>query len=435
MKSKLLGTIVACLICSIGLNAQQLLRPEEAVAIGLKQNYAIKMAETDLKIAGNMSTPGNAGFLPTIQFAGGTSFQDNNIKQEFSNGLLVDKRSVGSSNLNAGIGLTWTLFDGSKMFVNWKKLNENENLSRHRLKISMENTIVGILNAYYDLVRINQEIKAMEFECKLAEQVQLIAKVKMESGSGIRQQYLQAQVDQNTCASAIMQLKLSRENGKSKLNELLSRELTDDFLVLDTIETSYEPSLPDLQNNLLSNNSRLLLEKTNKSLSALLVREQTSNLFPNIGLVSGFNYSKNRSEGGFALFNQATGPSLGLRMNWNLYNGGMVNTNIKNARLQLLNQDLSIKKTELMLSAELIMAYRKFKNTLELWALEKQNFNAAKENLMLSGEIFKTGNSDILPVKEAERSYYEAILRLTQSALDAKKSEIELMRLSGDLVK
>jgi len=49
-------------------------------------------------------------------------------------------------------------------------------------------------------------------------------------------------------------------------------------------------------------------------------------------------------------------------------------------------------------------------------------------------ERVRLGNAGILVVKEAQRSYEEAINRQSAAALSAKQAEIDLMQLSGKLI-
>ena len=67
--------------------------------------------------------------------------------------------------------------------------------------------------------------------------------------------------------------------------------------------------------------------------------------------------------------------------------------------------------------------------------LEEDIFTAASENLTLSLERLRLGSAGILVVKEAQRIYDEAINRKLSSSATAKNAEINLLKLSGTLLK
>src|SRR3989344_1704902 len=96
----------------VNLFAQEQLTLEQAIDIGLKNNYEISIVRNNSVITSNNNTLGNAGMLPKVDLQASTSLANNATKQEFSSGLVVDKSGVQSSNINAGVFLIWTLFFG-----------------------------------------------------------------------------------------------------------------------------------------------------------------------------------------------------------------------------------------------------------------------------------------------------------------------------------
>lgn len=438
MRSRKADRIVVALALMTGsysLPAQELLTAGQAVELALKQNYAIRIAQNDEQSAENNVTWGNAGFLPSVDINAVGTLQSTDIHQEFSSGLVVDRKGVGADALNGGLGLSWILFDGRRMFITWNRLKEEHTVAGHSLRQQMENTVAEVLNAYYDVVRLKQQLNAQEFGLEVAEEQVLIATTRLQVGSGSLQQQLQARIDRNTWRSQILRQKTLIENAKTTLNRLLSRDVLTAFEVEDTIPEDYDPSLPELTKTALDQNASLMLAKSNRQLSGYTLSELQSFRYPRLAFTGGYNFTRTSSEGGFALFNRSIGPAAGLTLSWNLYNGGILNTQIRNARLGVQNADFRIKETEYMVSASVLLAYRELQNARELKSLEEENFDAAKENLVLAKERFRVGNTDIVVVKEAQRSYEEAVSRLTDVRYAAKQAETELMRLNGQLIR
>ena len=124
MKKTILNLILVILFSPI-IYAQDVLTAEDAVSIALKNNYDILVSRNNASIDSINNTPGNAGMLPDIAITGSDNYSpDNNVNQKFSNGTQLTSTNVRSNSLNTGVGLNWTLFDGGKMFVTKRKLNE-----------------------------------------------------------------------------------------------------------------------------------------------------------------------------------------------------------------------------------------------------------------------------------------------------------------------
>ena len=51
--------------------AQQLFDLKRCIETGLEQNYSIRIIRNEQQISDNNATPGNAGYLPTVDMSGG----------------------------------------------------------------------------------------------------------------------------------------------------------------------------------------------------------------------------------------------------------------------------------------------------------------------------------------------------------------------------
>src|ERR1700757_4958701 len=121
MKKYLVHYIIGLFICT-GIHAQSYLSVDSAIAITLKKNYNILLSQNSYQEAENNHAPGVAGMLPNIGLNAGLSGTDNNIHQEYSNGTSISKNGATSTTITPNIGLTWTLFDGTKMFIAYNQL-------------------------------------------------------------------------------------------------------------------------------------------------------------------------------------------------------------------------------------------------------------------------------------------------------------------------
>ena len=426
------------LICGMVINAtaQSLLLPEEAVQQVLQRNLQLEMERKNQAAAEVVKTPGNAGFLPSLQVNSGYTLQSIDLKQEFSNGLQVDRSGVGSSNMQASLGLQWALFDGGRMFHNWHRLQEEAQMAGYAFRDQAGKVVSTALLAYFEIVQLQQQLKAFQAGLETADQQLLVSRTRFESGSATRQELLQAEIDRNVWTVLIIKEKSNIRSAKIKLNELLVREVDTEFSVIDSLPAFYNQFIssaaetPDL-----SENPGLLYAASSKRLAALAVSSLKADFYPRLMLNAGYQFGRTNSEGGFALFNRSIGPAAGLGITWNIFNGGVVKTSLRHAGFMEEKAGLAFRSQELALKAAYKMAKIQLEDQLQISALEALNMSASRQNMELALEQFRLGKSDMTALKEAQRSYQESISRLSAAKRSALAAEIELLRISGKLIR
>jgi outer membrane protein len=160
-----------------------LLTYEEAVARALQNNFDIQIAKNNAQIAGIENNLGAAGFLPKLDLNSSGAFANNATKQEFSNGQSVNKSGVISKNISAGAFLTYTLFDGLKMYATKERLNLLEEQGELHFKIQIENTLEQLTYSYYQIVMQEQLIKGINAAMDVSHERIKVAEKKLQIGS------------------------------------------------------------------------------------------------------------------------------------------------------------------------------------------------------------------------------------------------------------
>src|SRR5688572_1921651 len=104
--------------------AQQLVTLQEVIQDALLKNYDILLVRTDSAAAAIDYEYKLAFFLPRVNGSAGKVWNNNDQKQNFSDGTKRERNGVQSSNLQAAVNLNWTLFDGLRMFATRDKYEE-----------------------------------------------------------------------------------------------------------------------------------------------------------------------------------------------------------------------------------------------------------------------------------------------------------------------
>ncbi len=415
--------------------SQDLLTLKDAVEISLKNNYSINIARNEQQISNNNSNIGNAGFLPTLDANGNYTKSISNIKQEYSSGSSIERNGSKSSNLNAGISLNWTIFDGLNMFASLSRLKELRKIGDLNFKSTVESNISNVTSTYFNIVREEQVIDVLKRTIAISNERVKIAKDKLELGSGSKFDLLQAQVDLNDDKSNLLQEELTLSQLKIKLNNSLGRNADEDFSVADTILINRDLNFKDLQELVVNQNSQLRIAEQNKNISELDLRIAQSDWFPTISLNAGYSFSRSEAEAGFFKSNQSGAFNYGVTASLNLFDGLNTSRKIQNAEISIETNELYFKQTENQVNSDLLHTYKEYENSIQLVDLETENLNAAEENVSVALEKLKLGNITPLEFRETQRKMIDAKSKLVAAQYQAKSAETELLRLSGQLVK
>lgn len=415
------------------LYSQNTLSVDEAILIGLENNYGIKIARTSAEIASTNKTLGNAGFLPSIS-ASGTRIERFNetieTETEVSSSLIEDATTTIT---NANVSLNWTIFDGLQMFATWDKLGEIEERSRHELRLQMESTVSDIILFYYNVVSLNDQVNILQNSVEVSLERVDIVETEVDLGSSSEFDLLQARSDLNADRAAVLRESNRLTEAKTLLNEVMGRDPTAEFEVTDAIQINRLLEEQNLRQNILSENTELTLARSEESIATQEVREIRGERFPELVLNSGYSFNRNESTGGFTTFIKTSGLSIGLTARINLFNGFDTNRRIEVAKLNVKSAQFQRDELKHQLMANFNVVYQTYLNSIELVDLEEENLDNAAETLEIALERFRLGTISALEFRESQRTFLSAESRLIQAKFEAKQSETELLRISGRL--
>jgi outer membrane protein len=435
MKLYKIKILLALLLTALHVaRAQEVLTLDNAIEIGLKNNFSIQIAKNQAVIASNGLSLGKAGMLPQLNLNATQTNGIANSHQVFASGQEQDRPSAKSSSLVAGASLNWTLFDGMGMFVTYEKLKQLQELGALKARNSIELGVEAIINAYYQVVLQKQLQKVILSNMEISAERIKIAETKFNIGSDSKLTFLQAKVDYNADKSALLKQNFALDNSKVALNSLLGRDVNAKFDVADSIAIKYQPSLDELVKKTAQNTELIQAEKS-VAVSKYSIKEYQARFYPRIGVFANYNYLQTESQAGFILSTRSIGPSYGFTATMNLFNGWNLNHDFKSAQLDYLNNKLQYSQIRNDLDAEVCKAFGNFNNQMEVLKLEQENLKTAIENRDASMERYRIGSISAFDVKEAQRSLTTAQNRLVQALFDAKVAETGLLRLSGGLVK
>ena len=424
----------AILMGSASAFSQDVLTLEEAIRIALENNYNIKIVQNSERIAGNELSRGNAGFLPTINLNSAKTFQTADTYQEQFSGDFREIDGAKTESFNASATANWTIFNGLGMFYTYERLEKQKEAAMLESKVQMENLVAQMLSSYYTVAVEIERIKVLNNTIQLSERRLEIARNKYEIGKASKVEYLAAQVDYNTDKTLLVTEEQLLYQAKVDVNNLLSRAIGTDFTVTETIDINSDLLLPPLLESANMKNPLLLQSQRQLNIAHLQMQEIQSERYPGISLIGGYFYNLNNSQAGFFAINQQNGYNYGVTASWSIFNGLNLNRRIQNAKIQVESVELGNEALKLSLEADINKAFLAYQTNINLIEIERSNLEVARENEEIALERYQLGNYTSLELREAQINAVQAESRLINAAFSTKLAEIELLRLSGNLI-
>jgi outer membrane protein len=436
MKFKIVFLLGLCLSAMLPMGtaqAQEILTLEEAIRVALERNFDIRIASNNLEIDKNNANRANAGMIPAVtgNFTNNNTLQ--NSRQERNDGQVTERNGARGSNLNYGVSLNWTIFDGFGMFARYDQLKELGKLGQANMQLTILTRVSDVISNYFALVQQQQQVKANLAAIEISRFRVQTAQNRFQIGKAARLEVLNAQVDLNTDTTNLLRQQELYQNSRVTLNELLARDVLTPFTVVDTMLIDDRLLMNQLAELALQQNPTLQAAVISKRIAQLELKSVKGGRLPRIGLTTGYNFNESQSALGFATHTSGRGLNYGLTASINIFNGFLQRRNERNAAVLISNAELDHDRVVQNVKAQLAVAYQTYQTNLALVKLEASNQDLAKRNLDITLDKFRLGSIAPIEFRDAQLNYLNARLRSSNAQYQAKVAEIALKEIAGNV--
>jgi len=434
IRKSIIASLIVC--ASAMANGQEVYSLKKCIETGLEKNYSIRIIKNEQQKSKNNATPGNAGYLPTLDLNGGYSRNINNTRSTLTDGTVEKTNGISTETANAGLNLNWTVFDGFGIQATYSKLKELQQMGELNTRMTIEDFVANLTSEYYNLIRQKIRMRNLRSSVDLSKERLRIVEERYSIGSMSRLDLQQAQVDFNADSSKLLTQFEAVNSSRIRLNELMALdEVGNELFIKDSV--IYPNPLLDetvLWKQTMEANTSLLAAQKNRTLSELDYKKAKSRNYPYVKLNAGYGYTANWYEVGTTDLQQRLGINYGLTIGFNIFDGMNKRREQRNAKLDIQNQELRMQELELSLRADMSNLWMAYKNNLELWKLEKENQVVAQENYSIAIDRYKLGDLSGIELREAQNSLLEAEERQSIAEYATKLCEISLLQLSGQIL-
>ena len=459
---RVIGLALACL----PVWGQQPLSLDDAVRLGLKNNFDILVEKLNVENANKNNTWGQAGALPLVNL----NLANNNsiVQRKPANPFAVAGRNI-SDNLNGQLDIQFTLFDGFGVRMNKQRLAQLEQLSYGNASFVIESTVQSIILGYYQACFDRESLQILRTNLSFSKERYEFVKLRKSLGSAITFDVLQEQNNYLTDSANVLQQQIRYKNSLRNLNLLLSDSIERVYALTSPLEFVDELLFyDDLKARMTRSNTNLRNQFINQELLRTAILQQKSNLYPSLLLNIGGTGSLDRlnaqfrptqggtiekatvgfvnDDPGFPViqsrfapeYQTQTGNSYGafanLTLRWTIFNGGQVKRAIDQARIQEKIGQLNIDQLNLSLDFDLISNLDLYNLRRQLVVIADTKQKAAELNLELANERYKNGALSAIDLRIVQENYRTAALEKYLAIYSALLAKTNLVRLTGGLV-
>jgi len=432
-------------------SAQEALSLSQSIDLAMQQNYAVQIAQRNADIAQNNNEWGTAGRYPNINLTLGLNngFNDANNPASFTREITTLNTGV-----TPGVEVIWTLYNGNRVNLTKRQLEQLERVGQGNVRIAVENTIRSVILAYYATLIEQERLEIRRQSLVLSRDRVNYESIRQEFGRASTFDVLQNQDAYLNDSTLFLQQGIAYENALRNLNLALGvddlnkrYELTDR---LDFVAVDYNTEA--LQTAMLANNQLLQNLYLNRDLSSINTRIQESAKFPSVSLRTGGTYNNSISNGSATLSsrdslgqpnildldavrNNSLNFFLNFSVAYNLFDGGVRKRSIENAKTGELIAQLEVENLKRTLNTQLANTIATYNNQKQLLELTNQLVDNAQRNLDIAGERFRGGLISSFDYRTVQLGYINATQGRLNALFNLKNIETELLQLAGGLLK
>ncbi len=446
MTKKLLNGGVLTLFLFVALQArgQTDLSLSQAIAIGLKNNFQIQIADKNVEIAQNSDRWSIAGRYPSIDLSLNSNNGFNHLENPASFTQQVDSWSINAS---PGVNASLVLFDGYRVRITKQQLEKLAIQSKGDAKVVVENTIQAIILAYYQALIQKEQLSVLEEVLALSKDRIEYQEIRKEYGQSSTFDVLQTKdAYLNDSTNYLIQVN-SYETALRNLNLTMRVEnLSTRYHLVDRLAFEVpDYQLADLKEKMLADNQDLQNLYTQRELAGISTKLQRGSRFPTLRLNTGGGINRTSSKVNIVF---AQGDPLdqvvktrsfnfffNLSATYNLFDAGVKKRNIENAQMREIMVQMQAEDLKHTLSAQLENTLSTFNNQRRLVLLTQELVENAQKNIEIAAERFKGGLINSFDFRTIQLNYINASQSRLNAIFNLKNTETELIRLTGGLVR
>lgn len=425
--------LIFCLF-SAKIFAQNVLSLEDALRIGLQNNYKIQTAQQQLNIAKLNEKVGVTERFPSISLDIGQNnlYNNNNSPTSFVKGIY------GDNSLNADLNTNYIIYNGNQRNIKRSRLGFIEKQTEQFLRNEKENIIKEIITAYYKVLIEKEKVQVLK-ETKSLSKLRLDdTKLQNKFGKASNYEILRAENSFLIDSSAFLQQENTFLSAMNRLNLILGSDKMTIYKLSGQLEIpKQELNFDGLKSKMLAQNpqvqAKFIETLINKNKVDLIATQRSPVVRLNSRL--GKNFSTTKFEDNPAVKGNVSNFVIGLGASIPIFNGGETKRAINEATLENKIAELQLADLKRQLTSDLNNAFIAYQSQLKSVKLNQQLIKNLGNSLQLVKGRLESGFSNALEYRTVQLEYVQSNFTYLESLFSLKSYETDIQKLVGELDK
>ncbi|MES2978294.1 MAG: TolC family outer membrane protein [Pseudomonadota bacterium] len=410
--------------------AVQALDLTQAFEAALEQDATIRSVRAATEARRERLPQARAQLLPSVS-ATASRFRNSLDRQApdfFGQIINSDERYTSSSE---ALSLKQPIFRPALM-ADYRQAQAQVDDANSILERELQNVAVRVSTAYFESLLAEEQL-ALVLSQKASYTVQLdAAQQRLQRGSGTRTDVDEARAGLDLSTAQELEARQGIELTRRQLQSLVNRPI-DTLARIDPQRLELQPPSPDNLAAWTERAERASPELQSARAQVEVARQEAEKAqaghYPTLDAIA--QWSRNNNESVTTLRNRYTNRAIGLQLNVPLYQGGYVQSTVRQA---LANQTRAEEALEALRRDLGVRIHREFRGVTEgvlrVKALE-QAVKSAEQVVASNRRSFDAGSRTLPDIFSAEQSRVSAMRDLAQARLVYLLSRIRLQALSG----
>jgi outer membrane protein TolC len=429
---------VAAGLCALALaampaGAQTPVTADQVVQMALDKNPTVLSAGQDIQVAGGALTSARSVILPSLLF---NSTYTHNYLPASTLRIDVNSGQVIHGNIE-NYGSSLALSQSFVDFSGWAGIRA----AKANLQAASENTSATratvALQAYTQFYTV---LKAIKLTTVAAQSVQLAkdqlkrTQALFELGSVAKGDVLKQQVQ-------VSQSRLDEISARTAIE--VERERLVSFLGLDPatkldIDTTLTESTVQFDSaavwkDAFANRPELVAARAQVAAAGADLGAAQGRRYPTLTGQAAYRYSQNlRFAQTTTEFSNNSNRSLGLNLNFPIFDGRFTKGQINEAKARQLQAEYNLRTQELLIAVDVNTALQAAYQAQERMSVTRDGLASAEEDLKLSQEKYNVGSATVLDLIDAQVALTRARSDYISALADAQVAQMQLRKARGE---
>jgi outer membrane protein TolC len=398
---------------------------DEALALAARQNLDLKAAQARLRQADELRWKAWSSYLPQVTASGVyTHNQYEAVLPAGTFGAGSPEITVQAQDQLAGqVEATQALL-APQLFFAIPNARRGREIARLDVETARREVLFGVAQAYYGMASLQRGREVSERLLEIAARQEKDARVRYQAGAIAKVGLLRAEIDRARAEQDLKRAQNAVTSARIGLATLLDRPA--DFEVEDPPEPALPGDVAALEEASVRDRSDVRSARLAVDLQQGTRQQAMARYLPDLGAFGRYQIA---NEAGFT--GQKDSWAVGLQLQWRLLDGGLRESNVREAGARVDEAAANRDRAELTARQEVRQAWLDLDSARANAAKAKEQRDLAAENQRLVEVAYRAGTATAVEQADATAQLRTAEIGEVTETLAARLAALRVLRAAG----